>query len=73
MTKRKPLEWFGDEDGRVGYPACEECFDYIHTPGLLEACASVGIEHGKSTGLMLREFIDAYHARRHQPVDRSKP
>lgn len=66
MTKRKPLQWAEDEDDRVGIPCCMECFDEMNTPGLIEACASVGIEHGKSTGLMMREYIDSFHARRHR-------
>ena len=66
MTKRKPLEWFHDEGGRLGWPMCVECSEKMMTPGLLEACASVGIEHGKSTGLMMRDYIDAFHANRHR-------
>ena len=65
MTKRKPLQWTGDDDGRLGFPACVECFDYLSQSGMIEAAASVGIEHGKSTGQMLREVVDAFHARRH--------
>lgn len=70
MTKRKPLQWYGDEGGLLGYPACPECFEKMTSPGLIEACASVGIEHGKSTGLMMREFIDRYHANRHKDSSR---
>lgn len=65
MSKRKPLEWFGDEDGRLGFPACDKCFDYMTQPGMIEACASVGIEHGKSTGLMLRDAVNHFHVERH--------
>lgn len=65
MTKRKPLQWYGDEDGKLGWPACVECFRKMATPGLAEACASVGIEHGKSTGLMMRDYINTFHANRH--------
>jgi hypothetical protein len=66
MTKRKPLQWYGDEDDKLGWPACTECFEKMQTPYLVEAAASVGIESGKSTGLMIREYLDGYHARRHQ-------
>lgn len=69
-AKRKPLKWYGDEDGRLGYPTCPECFDYLAQPGMIEAAASVGIEHGKSTGLMLREVTDDFHARGHQEAAR---
>ena len=65
MTKRKPLSWRGDEDGHVGYPDCVECFEHMNQPGMLEAAASVGIEHGKSTGQMIREAVDYFHARGH--------
>ncbi len=65
MSKRKPLQWYGDEGGRLGYPDCVECFEHMAQPYLVEAAASVGIEAGKSTGQMVREYIDAYHARRH--------
>jgi hypothetical protein len=68
MTKRKPLEWYGDEDGRLGAPACPDCWDEMAKPGLVEACASAGIEHGKSTGLMMKEYIDSYHARGHKEL-----
>lgn len=65
MTKRKPLEWYADEDGSVGIPDCMVCFDRMNTSGLIEACASVGIEVGKSTGQLLRDYIEDFHARRH--------
>lgn len=68
MTKRKPLVWYDNEGDRLGVPACPECFEAMHEPGLIEACASVGIEHGKSTWLMMKEYIDAFHARHHAPV-----
>ncbi len=66
MTARKPLQWYGDEDGRIGYPICQECSDYMNEPRLIEACASVGIEKGKSTGQLLRETVNAFHARKHE-------
>lgn len=36
------------------------------TPGLTEACASVGIEHGKSAGQMLRDYLTAFHENGHE-------
>ena len=66
MSKRKPLEWYGDEDGKLGWPVCPECFAYMNQPGMVEACASVGIEYGKSIGQMLRETVEAFHAKGHR-------
>lgn len=63
--KQKPLEWYGQEDGRLGYPACAKCLEYMNRPGMVEACASVGIEHGKSTGQMLFEVTNHFHANGH--------
>jgi hypothetical protein len=68
VTKRKPLQWYGDEGGRLGYPACLECHEHMMQPYLVEAAASVGIEVGKSTSQMIREYIDDYHARRHKAL-----
>ena len=65
-SHKRRLQWHGDEDGKLGYPACPECFDYMHQPGMIEAAASVGIERGKSTGLMLREVTDAFHEAGHK-------
>lgn len=46
---------------------CGDCFEHrLTTPGLAEACASVGIEHGKSAGAMLRDYLVQYHERGHQ-------
>ena len=65
MTKRKALEWHGDENGKLGWPLCVKCSEWMMRFGLGEACASVGIEHGKSTGQMMRDVVNAFHARRH--------
>lgn len=35
------------------------------TPALIEACASVGIEHGLSTTEMLRQHMISYHNNQH--------
>lgn len=48
---------------------CGPCMAYYYAPEnthLPEACASVGIEHGKSTDQMLFEFLGAYHFRGHK-------
>ena len=65
-TPRKPLQWHGDEDGRLGWPLCDTCFDKFMDPAVVGACASVGIEHGRSTASLLRECIDRYHENRHE-------
>lgn len=72
MTARKPLEWYETSPGWL-MPGCLLCHDYMQTPGLLEACASVGIEHGKSTDQLLRETVDAYHIARHVSSTESQP
>lgn len=43
--------------------ACHECRAYYlaDRDTLVAACASVGIEYGKSTGWMLRDYLTAYH------------
>jgi hypothetical protein len=50
--------------------ACGPCLEYrFMTPGLAEACYSVGIEVGKDGGALLREVLEAYHQRGHrEPV-----
>jgi hypothetical protein len=65
MTKRKPLQWYGDEDDKLGWPDCDRCQREMDHPFLVTACASVGIEKGKSTGQMMREYIDSFHIRGH--------
>jgi hypothetical protein len=35
------------------------------TPGLVEACWSVGIERGKDGDVLLREVLEAYHRNGH--------
>ena len=45
---------------------CPECVAWgASQPHLIGACASVGIEHGKSTQRMLFEITAAYHFRGH--------
>lgn len=47
---------------------CRECeAEYMRCPEtLIAACASVGIEHGKSTTQMLREYLAAHHLGGHR-------
>lgn len=48
---------------------CPECVQYrLGTPGLLEACASVGIEAGKPALVLLRELLTAYHDGGHREL-----
>jgi hypothetical protein len=44
---------------------CNDCLAYW-TPELTNACASAGIEHGKSTYQMIREYLAAHHERGHR-------
>ena len=51
---------------------CGDCLAYIFKDGtqgyilLWEACASVGIERGKSTDQTFAEYVQAYHERGHR-------
>lgn len=48
-------------------PRCGKCLQhFFEHPTMIEACASVGIEHGKSTGQMLKEWYAIFHKRKHQ-------
>ena len=48
---------------------CGDCLMHLQAkPFLAEACASVGIERGKDTGTMLREYLADFHERGHQEV-----
>lgn len=45
---------------------CSRCLShFLSTPMIVEAFASVGIEHGKSSGQMAQEFYAQYHANKH--------
>lgn len=56
-------QWQPAVDGN----ACPECATYLDAhPHLVGACASVGIEHGKSTRQMLREYLATFHDRGHE-------
>lgn len=54
------LEWTDDS-----IPICAVCFAELMKPGLIEACASVGIEHGMTTAGLLRWYLDRFHERGH--------
>lgn len=46
---------------------CGDCMMRVFaTQGLTEACTSVGIEYGKSTGQMLHDYLAGYHDRGHR-------
>lgn len=46
--------------------ACMACMDYVRAqPGLIGACASVGISRGLDTGVMLARYLDGFHQRGH--------
>lgn len=46
---------------------CAECAAYRYmTPGLVEACWSVGIERGRDGGALLWEVLEAYHGNGHR-------
>jgi hypothetical protein len=45
---------------------CPDCLTWWSSqPNLTAACASVGIEHGKDTVQMIREYLAGYHQRHH--------
>lgn len=45
-----------------GLPDCPDCMDHLMTqPHLVGACASVGIEFGKTTQEMFRSYIAGHH------------
>ena len=47
---------------------CMDCEQHaIREPHIVGACASVGIEHGKSTAEMMKIYLDGYHKRGHKP------
>ena len=45
--------------------ACDQCTNYVTANwyALRGACASVGIEHGRSTDAMLVDYVARYHER----------
>ena len=50
---------------------CPDCLSYAASqPHLIGACASVGIEHGRSTQEMVVSFLAGYHDRGHSEVKR---
>jgi hypothetical protein len=50
-------------------PSCGKCaMHYFDQPFLVEAFASVGIEHGKSSGQMAEEYFTHFHKQKHRMV-----
>jgi len=48
------------------YVNCDKCREYADSePMLLHAFASVGIEHGKSSGQMAEEYFAEFHRSGH--------
>lgn len=54
----------------VDVAECPACVDHAaRSPHLVGACASVGIEHGKTTRQMLHEYLRGVHHREaHDPA-----
>lgn len=67
-TERQPACDGSGKPPRPFDPAdCGDCLIFGHSqPFLMEAVASVSIEHGKSAGQLLREYLTAYHDRGHR-------
>ena len=60
-TGGAPVPWHPDH--------CGDCLEYRYmTPGLGEACASVGIEHGRDGGVVLYNVLAAYHRNGHKEL-----
>lgn len=49
--------------------ACLSCREFYlkERETLVAACATVGIEYGKSTGWMLRDYLTGFHQADHDP------
>jgi hypothetical protein len=67
-TERQPAcEGSGKAPRPFDPNECGDCMMHVfRTPGLTEACASVGIEYGKSTGQMMHDYLAGYHDRGHR-------
>ncbi|HEX9991372.1 MAG TPA: hypothetical protein VGB14_00450 [Acidimicrobiales bacterium] len=63
-TATKALRWYDDGFGGQ-WPDCDACLARLREPGLRASCASVGIEHGKSTVDVLADYLDLFHRRGH--------
>ena len=64
MTKRVKLRWF-TMDGHE-WPECQLCLTRMADPVTVDACASVGLEHGKSTHEMMKEYLAVFHETGHE-------
>lgn len=60
----------GKEEAKAGPLDCARCAQWYlgHTTMIVEAAASVAIEHGMSTAAMLRSYIAGYHNRGHREL-----
>jgi hypothetical protein len=46
---------------------CAKCLEHFQdNPSMVGALASVGIEHGKSSGQMAKEFYATFHKKKHK-------
>jgi len=62
-----PCDGAGQLPAPFNYHDCGECLEHrFRTPGLAEAFASVGIEHGESAGQTAVSYFAAYHDRGHR-------
>lgn len=49
---------------------CFQCQEhFFERPEIMQACASVGIEHGKDTGELFRTYMATYHLGRHREYE----
>jgi hypothetical protein len=63
----KPCAGSGKPPRQFDPNECGGCLEHLaRQPFLVEACASVGIEYGKSTGAMLLDYFTRFHERGHQ-------
>lgn len=61
MTRRRPQPVSTEEI--LNCARCQQ--HHLETPFLEEACASVGIEVGRSAAQLLRAYLKGYHQRGH--------
>jgi len=57
------LKFVRVDDGWL--PECAECARKLQEPFLIEAAASVGIEHNMDSGRVLRGLLTSYHRNGH--------
>ena len=60
----KKLQWFTMDGGE--WPECKDCLERMTDPVTVHACASVGIEHGKTVHEMMKGHLSMFHERGHR-------